>query len=39
MLEWDHLDQQDDAKPVSSTATAAALNELQQVGVKSIAFG
>jgi hypothetical protein len=29
---WDHLDQQDDAKPVSSTATAAALNALQQVG-------
>jgi hypothetical protein len=24
MSEWDHLDQQDDAKPVSFTATAAA---------------
>jgi hypothetical protein len=32
MSEWDHLDEQDDAEPVSFTATAAALNALQQVG-------
>jgi hypothetical protein len=34
MSEWEYIDQQG-AKPVSSTATAAALNALQQVRLKS----